>query len=204
MAACPVCARKCLDTLLQDSYVPFQCLIAPGLTSLWTSSQVCLPQKATQLSSLWWTDFSKMVHFIPLPKLPSAKETAEVMIRHVFRHHGFPKDVVLDRGPQFASRFWKAFCSLLGATISLTSGYNPQSNGQTEHLNQELETGLCCLVSQNPTRWSRHLIWVEYAHNTLPCSSSGLSPFHCTYGYQPPLFPVLEEEVSVPSAQALI
>lgn len=64
--------------------------------------------------------------------------------------------------------FWKAFCSLLGTTVSLTSGYHPQSNGQTERLNQELETGLRCLVSQNPAMWSKHLILVEYAH--LPCS----------------------------------
>ena len=45
---------------------------------------------------------------------------------------------------------------------------------------------------------------MEYAHNTLPCSSSDLSPFQCAYGYQPPLFLALEEEVSMPSAQALI
>ena len=69
--------------------------------------------------------FSKMVHFVPLPKLPSAKETAEVMMRHVLLSHGFPKDVVTDQGSQFASCFWKAFCSLLGATVSLTSGYHP-------------------------------------------------------------------------------
>lgn len=59
---------------------------------------------------------SKMAHFIPLPKLPSAKETAEALINHVFRIHGFPEDVVSDRGPQFISKFWKEFCSLLGAT----------------------------------------------------------------------------------------
>lgn len=71
-------------------------------------------------------------------------------------------------------------------------------------LNQELETGLCCLVSKNPSPWSKHLIWVEYAHNTLPCFSSGLSSFQCAYGYQPPLFPEAEMEVGVPLAQALI
>ena len=148
--------------------------------------------------------FSKLVHFVPLPKLPSAKETAEFVLSNVFRLHGFPKDVVSDRGPQFVSKFWKEFCALLGATVSLSSGHHPQSNGQTERLNQELEIGLRCLISQNPTTWSKNLIWVEYAHNTLPCSSTGLSPFQCAYGYQPPLFPSLEGEVRVPSALALI
>lgn len=42
--------------------------------------------------------FSKMVPFIPLPKMPSAKETANVMLRHVFRLHGFPKDMVSHPG----------------------------------------------------------------------------------------------------------
>lgn len=148
--------------------------------------------------------YSKMVHFIPLPKLPSAKETAEVMLAHVFRLYGFPRDVVSDQGPQFISRVWKEFCALLGATVSLSSGYHPQFNGQTERLNQELETGLRCLVSQSLASWSKHLIWVQYAHNTLPCSSSGLSPFQYIYGYQPPLFLEVEREVSVPSAQVLV
>ncbi|XP_060883004.1 uncharacterized protein LOC132954468 [Labrus mixtus] len=100
------------------------------------------------------------------------------------------EDVVSDRGPQFISKFWKAFCSLLSATVSLSSGYHPESNGQTERMNQELETCLRCLVSHNPSSWSKHMIWAD--------------PFQCAYGYQPPLFPELESEVSVPSAQALI
>ena len=148
--------------------------------------------------------FTKMTHFIPMPKLPSAKETAEALLSHVFRLHGFPRDVVSDRGPQFVSQFWKEFCSLIGATASLTSGYHPQDNGQSERINQELETCLRCLVSQNPTTWSKQLIWVEYAHNTQPTSATGLSPFHCAYGYQPPLFPEVEKEVTVPSAHALV
>ncbi|XP_041810033.1 uncharacterized protein lrfn4b [Chelmon rostratus] len=148
--------------------------------------------------------FSKMAHFVPLAKLPSAKETAQVMLSHVFRLHGLPQDVVSDRGPQFASRFWKEFCRLIGATASLSSGFHPQSNGQTERYNQELETALRCLVSHNPSLWSEQLVWIEYAHNALPVSATGLSPFHCVYGYQPPLFPDQEGEVAVPSAQALV
>ncbi|KAL0185788.1 hypothetical protein M9458_017458, partial [Cirrhinus mrigala] len=148
--------------------------------------------------------FSKAAHFIPLPKLPSAKETAVTVVDHVFRIHGLPNDVVSDRGPQFISRFWKEFCRLLGATVSLSSGFHPQSNGQTERANQDLERVLRCLVTQNPSSWSQQLPWVEYAHNSLPVSSTGLSPFECSLGYQPPIFPSLEAEVAVPSAHAFV
>ena len=148
--------------------------------------------------------FSKMAHFVPLTKLPSAKETAEQVLLHVFRLHGLPVDVVSDRGPQFTSVFWREFCTLIGATVSLSSGFHPQSNGQSERMNQEMETALRCMVSQNPSSWSKQLLWVEYAHNTLTSSATGLSPFQCAYGYQPPLFPALEGELSCPSVQAFI
>ncbi len=148
--------------------------------------------------------FSKAAHFIPLPKLPSARETAVAVIDHVFRIHGLPTDVVSDRGPQFVSKFWSEFCRLLGATVSLSSGYHPQSNGQTERANQDLERMLRCVASQNPSSWSQQLSWVEYAHNSLPVSGTGLSPFEGSLGYQPPIFSSLESEVAVPSAHAFV
>ncbi len=61
--------------------------------------------------------FSKAVHFMPLPKLPSAKETAQLVIDHVFWIHGVPVDVVSDKGPQFVSRFWQEFCRQIGASL---------------------------------------------------------------------------------------
>ncbi|KAI2654750.1 Transposon Ty3-I Gag-Pol polyprotein [Labeo rohita] len=148
--------------------------------------------------------FSKATHFIALPKLPSARETAVAVIDHVFHIHGLPTDVVSDRGPQFVSKFWRKFCHLLEATVSLSSGLHPQSNGQTERANQDLERMLRCLVSQNPSSLSQQLSWVEYAHNSLPVSAMGLSPFECSLGYQPPIFSSLESEVAVPSAHAFV
>ncbi|XP_048027531.1 integrin alpha-M-like [Megalobrama amblycephala] len=124
--------------------------------------------------------FSKAAHFIPLPKLPTAKETEVTVINHVFRIHGLPVDVVSDRGSQFTSKFWKEFCRLLGATVSLSSGFHPQMNGQAERANQDLERMLRCRVAQNPSSWSQQLPWVEYAHNSLPVSATGLSPFQCS------------------------
>ncbi|KAI3361813.1 hypothetical protein L3Q82_001973 [Scortum barcoo] len=60
-----------------------------------------------------------------------------------------------------------AFCKALGATPSLSSGYHPQPNGQTERANQSLKTALRCVAARNPASWSTQLAWVEYAHNSL-------------------------------------
>ncbi|KAI2645458.1 Transposon Tf2-9 polyprotein [Labeo rohita] len=74
--------------------------------------------------------FSKACRFIPLPKLPSAMETAEALCNWVFRLYGLPEDIVSDRGPQFTSRLWTTFFRQLGVNVILTSGYHPQANGQ--------------------------------------------------------------------------
>ncbi|KAL0203584.1 hypothetical protein M9458_001602 [Cirrhinus mrigala] len=203
--ACSVCAigktsNRPPDGLLQPLLVPSRPWSHIALDFV-----TALPPSQGNTVVLTVVDrFSKAAHFIPLPKLPSAKETAVTVVDHVFRLHGLPTDVVSDRGPQFVSKFWQEFCRLLGATVSLSSGFHPQSNGQTERANQDLERTLRCMVTRNPSSWSQQLSMVEYAHNSLPVSSTGLSPFECSLGYQPPIFPSLESEVAVPSAHAFI
>lgn len=65
-----------------------------------------------------------------------------------------PRDIVSDRGLQFMSQVWEAFCKPLRATASLCSGYHSQSNGQTERANQGLETTLRCVAAPIPAAWS--------------------------------------------------
>uniref|UniRef100_A0A1A8ALW1 Integrase catalytic domain-containing protein n=1 Tax=Nothobranchius furzeri TaxID=105023 RepID=A0A1A8ALW1_NOTFU len=48
--------------------------------------------------------FSKAVHLVALQGLPTAKQTAELFLEHVVHLHGFPSDIVSDRGPQFTVR----------------------------------------------------------------------------------------------------
>lgn len=132
--------------------------------------------------------FAKAVHFIPLPKLPSALETADLLVLHVFRLHGIPVDVVSDRGPQFASQVWKAFCRALGAKVSLSSGYHPQTNRQTERVNQDLESALRCVTAHHPASWTTQLPWIEYGRRKkwLSCLWRHISGVADEFGEQHP------------------
>ncbi len=121
------------------------------------------------------------------------------MKNQVFRYYGLPDDIVSDRGPQFTSRVWSAFFKSLNVNISLTSGYHPQSNGQTEHLNQEVIRFLRSYCQQQQTEWSRYLMWAEYAQNSLTKPATGMTPFKCILGFQPPMFPWSGEPTELPS-----
>lgn len=111
--------------------------------------------------------FSKACRLIPLPKLPTAFETAQTLCDYVFCFYGLPEDIVSNRGPQYTSRVWSTFFKLLNVNIGLTSGYHPQSKGQTERLNQELTLFLRSYCRHNQSEWSKYLMWTEYAQNSL-------------------------------------
>ncbi len=113
-------------------------------------------------------------------------------------------DVVSDRGPQFVSKFWTEFCRQLGATASLSSGYHPQTNGQAEWANQDLERVLRCVTSADPSSWSSRLTMVKYMQQPVDETGRELSPFQCCLGYQPPIFPSQESDAVVPSAHAFV
>ncbi|KAK3506468.1 hypothetical protein QTP70_001152 [Hemibagrus guttatus] len=140
--------------------------------------------------------FSKACRLMPLPRPPTALEMAEYLFNHVFRYYGLPADIVSDRGPQFTSRVWRAFFKRLGVTISLSSGYHPQTNGQTERKIQALPVHLLpwppgILESVFGLGRVRPELTVAVHHRP--------HPFQCLLSYQPSLFPWDGEPSDVPA-----
>lgn len=97
----------------------------------------------------------------------------------------------------------KTILYIIGRQVTqLSSIFHPQTNGQCERLNQEIENSLRYLSSQYPITWSRHLSWIEYFHNAHISSATGLSPFKVPLGYQPLLLPASFPDPVIPSVCA--
>jgi hypothetical protein len=78
---------------------------------------------------------NKMAHFIPIKESATAQETRRLFFTHVFKHHGLPKDIMLDQHPKFTSKFWGALWKRMGLKLKMSTSFRPQTNGQTEKVN---------------------------------------------------------------------
>jgi IS30 family transposase len=97
---------------------------------------------------------TKMAHFTPCSKSITAEETTQLIMDGIVRLHGLPEEIVSDRGPQFASKFWHRLFELLGIDIRLFSAFHhPETDGQTERTNQTLEQYFRCTVNYQQDDW---------------------------------------------------
>ncbi|KAK3512875.1 hypothetical protein QTP70_028941, partial [Hemibagrus guttatus] len=200
--ACPTCAQARTSCQLPEGLLEPLPIPRHPWSHLSVDFLTDLPDSGGYTAVLVVVDrFFKGCKLIPLKGLPSAMQTAEALFVHVFRNFGLPEDIVSDRGSQFTSRVWGLLCVRLGIGFSLSSSYHPQSNGQVERLNQEIGRFLRSYCSREQHRWSEFLPWAEYTQNSLIHSSTGLMPFQCVLGYQPPLFPWSEEPSDVPAVK---
>ena len=79
--------------------------------------------------------FTKMAHFIPMNTTITAEGTADLYLRHIFKHHGLPGNIVSDRGQQFVSKFTRALLEQCDIRGNRSTAFHPESDGQTERVN---------------------------------------------------------------------
>jgi len=81
----------------------------------------------------------KMVHFIPTTEKILVEGLARLFRNNVWKLHGLPESIILDRGLQFAAGLMRELNKILGIKSKLSTAFHPQTDGQTERVNQELE-----------------------------------------------------------------
>jgi hypothetical protein len=145
---------------------------------------------------------SKMALYIPTKTTINAEGLARVFMDHVYSKHGLPKSIVTDRGSPFDSKWWREFNNLLGTKTWFSTSYHPRTDGQTERVNQELESYLRFYVTYLQNDWVPYLPMAEFARNNSIHSSIGTTPFYANKGFNPTFDISVPQEVSSsPSAQ---
>lgn len=132
---------------------------------------------------------------------------------NVIKLHEVPRTIVSDRDKVFTSQFWKELFTLLGTKLLLSSAYHPQTDGQTERVNQYLEMYLRCAVYDDPKKWKSWLSQAEFWYNSAYHTSVGCTPFFALYGYEantglvpshPTQSTTVSEEISTLQQQAVV
>ena len=129
--------------------------------------------------------FSKMVHIAPTTDTVTSEGIARLFRDTVWVHHGLPTQVISDRGPQFVSQFMRELNALLGIKIAASTAYHPQTDGQTERVNQEIEQYLRMFVNHRQDDWAEWLPLAEFSYNNRIQASTRNTPFMLNYGKNP-------------------
>ncbi|XP_044717745.1 integrase core domain-containing protein [Hirsutella rhossiliensis] len=118
---------------------------------------------------------SKLILTIPGKKTDTAERLAKRYYRRVFGHLGLPKIWLSDNGPQFISKFMAKVNEMTGTEHKFGSAYHAQTQGGVEITNQYLDQRLTFYVSYFQDDWSEHLAALDFAHNSTPHDSTGMT-----------------------------
>jgi hypothetical protein len=121
---------------------------------------------------------TKYAHFIALSHPYTSHsytvdQIVTVFLDNMFRSHGFPQEIVSDRDQIFTSTIYQQVFKSFKIALKFSTAYHPQTDGQTERVNQCLESYLRSMVFQEPKEWAKWLPMAEWwytAHRTIPQS----------------------------------
>ena len=146
---------------------------------------------------------TKMAHFVPTTSEVTTKELARLIQDNLFRLHGLPKDFVSDRDKLFTSHFWKELTKVLQIKTNLSTAFHPQTDGQTERINAQLEQYLRAYCNYQQDNWMELLSMAEFSFNSSANESTGVAPFFANYGFHPRYDIVLDPSRPQPRTEQL-
>ena len=188
IAGCAICQANKVNThptipalspLLSNCTHPFQQVSVDLITDL--------PPSGSFDSIMVMIDhgLTNGVILCPCNKNIDVAGVAKLFFLHIFHHYGLHDRCISNQGPQFASAFAKELAHLLKYDLKLSSAYHPQTNGEIERVNQELETYLCIFCDGHPEKWADLLSMTEFSHNSATHSAINKLPFSLILRYEP-------------------
>jgi transposase InsO family protein len=182
---------------LELAYSPWQSISMDFITQL---------PKSEGNTSVWVIvdRFSKMAHCIPLTEPATAENLAKVFVREIWRLHGLPSDIVSDRDSRFTSNVWQGVLTRLGVRPRMSTSFRPQTDGQTEKVNQSVELYVRTFCNYEQDDWTDLLPMAEYAYNNSITQGTGLSLFNTNYGFHPRMNWPTAEEAKDPASDAYV
>ena len=125
---------------------------------------------------------SKMTYFVATTEETLVEGLVRLFRDNIWKLYGLPESIVSDRGPQFATELMKELNKMLGIETRLSTAFHPQTNGQTEQINQELEQYLRFFVDYRQKDWLEWLASVEFVVNNKVHTATKVLPFMANYG----------------------
>jgi len=124
-----------------------------------------------------------MTHFITCHKIDDATNIADLLFKEVIRLHGVSRSIVSYRDVKFLSYFWKVLWGKLGTMLLYSTTFHPQTDGQTEVVNQTLTQLLRAIIQKNLKNYEECLPFIEFSYNHSVYSTANYSPFKIVYGF---------------------
>jgi hypothetical protein len=145
---------------------------------------VGLPLTSRKKDSVWVIvdKLTKTAHFIAVHTTYSVQQYTEIYMDQIVLLHGIPKTIISDRGTQFVARFREQLHECLGTKLIHSSSYHPQTDGQTERINQILEDMLRASILHFDKSWDKCLSLAEFSYNNSYQASLKMALFDALYG----------------------
>ena len=119
--------------------------------------------------------FIKAERFISVQGHQSAEQLAYLIIRELVAKKGVPESIVSDRDKLFISKFWTSILAKLGIKKKMSTAFHPQTDGQTERLNQTLKQYLRAYINDEQDNWVRLLSTAQLVYNNTTVEVTGLT-----------------------------
>lgn len=129
---------------------------------------------------------TKYAHFLALSHPYTVEQVVEVFMNNIHKLHGMPTAIITDRDRIFTSNLYQEIFKAKGVQLRFSTAYHPQTDGQTERVNQCLESYLRNMTFQEPRNWYSWLPLAEWWYNTTYHTAIQMTPFKALYGYTPP------------------